>query len=153
MANFPILYLDDRYASHANWHFSQTSAQKFFGLRGRKCPFTNDAVSAAEDGVVASFRIREPFTYHYPEFRQASLVLEFKSERMVGECELVVKLIYGRNKIPLSPGCQSGLQNSVRANGSRRNMIEKRTVCVHCNYSFFCRRAVWSNRDGFVYNL
>jgi len=32
-------------------------------------------------------------------------VKKFESERMVGECELVVKLICGRNEVPLSPGC------------------------------------------------
>jgi hypothetical protein len=42
--------------------------------------------------VVHSFGIREAFKYLGEEFDQASLVLKFESERMVGECELVVKL-------------------------------------------------------------
>jgi hypothetical protein len=50
-------------------------------------------VSAAEEGIVPSFGIREVFTYLCQEFGQASLVLKFESQRMVGECELVVKLI------------------------------------------------------------
>jgi len=95
---------EPRYALHANWHL-QTYAQKRFSLCSRKRPFTNDAVSAAEDGVGFSFGIREEFTCFCQEFGQASLVLKFESERMVGECELVVKLICGRNEVPLSPGC------------------------------------------------
>jgi len=65
----------------------------------------NDAVCAAEDAVVPSFGIRKAFTYLGQEFGQAFLVLKFESERMVGECELVVKLIYDFNKVALSPGC------------------------------------------------
>ena len=96
-ANFPILYLHDRYASHANGHLSQLSAQKRFSLRSRKRPFTNDAASAAEDGVVPSFGIREEFTYLCQEFGQAPLVLKFESERTVGECELLAEQTRGRS--------------------------------------------------------
>jgi hypothetical protein len=62
-------------------------------------------VSVTEDGVVPSFGIREEFPYFGQEFGQAPLVHKFESERMVIECELVIKLIYDFNKVPLSPGC------------------------------------------------
>src|SRR4029077_7840573 len=39
LANFPIFYLHDRYASHANWNLSQTSAQKRLSVRGCESPF------------------------------------------------------------------------------------------------------------------
>jgi hypothetical protein len=74
-------------------------------MRRRKRPFTNDEVFATTHGVVLSFGIREAFTYLCQEFGQASLVLKFESERMVGECELVVKLICDFNKISLSSVC------------------------------------------------
>jgi len=99
LVNFSILYLHDRYALHANWHL-QTYAQKRFSLCSRKRPFTIDAVSAAEDGVGFSFGIRAEFTC----FAKNS-VKKFESERMLGESELFVKLICGRNEVPLSPGC------------------------------------------------
>ena len=76
-----------------------------FSLASRKRPFTNDAVPAAEDGVSLSFRIWEELTYLFQEFGQASLVPKFELERMVGECELVVKLICDFNEVPLPPGC------------------------------------------------
>jgi len=63
----------------------------------------NDVVSVAEDGVSFSFEIREEFAYLCQKFRQGFLVLEF--ERMVGDCELIAKLIYDFNEVPLSPGC------------------------------------------------
>ena|SRR6266404_611453 len=105
LANFPILHLHNRDASRTNWCLSQTPVQKKFGLGSRKRPFTNDAVAAAEDAVDSSFGIRVAFTYLSQEFGQASLVLKFESECMVGECEFVVKLIYDFHNIPLSPGC------------------------------------------------
>src|SRR5258708_38996808 len=80
LANFPILYLQDRYASRTNWHFSQTPAQKRLALGRRKRPFTNDAVSAAEDGVGFSLGIRAAFTYLRTEFGNDPLVFEFDSE-------------------------------------------------------------------------
>jgi hypothetical protein len=81
------------------------SAQKRFGMRSRKRPFTNDVVSVAEDGVDLSFGVREESDYLCQEFRQALLVPEFEFERVVDECELVAKLIYDFNEVPLSPGC------------------------------------------------
>ena len=78
-------------------------------MRSRKRPFTGDAVLAAEDGRGFSFGIREVFMYFCQEFAQASLVLKFEVKRMVGECELVVKLIYDFDEVPLSQGRQSGL--------------------------------------------
>src|SRR5260221_14703413 len=104
MANFSIPYLHDPYALHPNWFFLQTPAQKRFSLGSRKRPFTNDAVLVAEDGVGFSFGIREAFLYFCQEFDQASLVFKIESERIVGESELVVKLIYDFNKVALSPG-------------------------------------------------
>jgi hypothetical protein len=89
LANFPILYLHDRYASHGNWNLSRTSAQKRFSMRRRKRQFTNDEVFATTDGVVLSIGIREVFTHLRQEFAQAFLVLKFEVKRMVGECELV----------------------------------------------------------------
>src|SRR5260221_5950703 len=80
LANFPILYLHHRYASRTNWCLSQTPVQKRFGLGCRERPFSNDAVSVAEDGVGFSFGIRVAFTYLGQEFGQASLVLKFESE-------------------------------------------------------------------------
>jgi hypothetical protein len=85
MADFPMLYLDDRYASHPNWHLPQTSVQKRFSVRSRKYPFTGNAVLAAEDGGGPSFGIREVFTHLCQEFAQASLVLKFEVKRMVGD--------------------------------------------------------------------
>jgi len=105
-------------------------------MRSGKRPFTDDVVSIAEDGVDLSFAVREEFEYLRQEFRQALLVLEFELERMVLECELVVKLIYEFNEVPLSPGRQSGLQNPIRARRFNRSIVENGTLCVHCYLLF-----------------
>jgi len=60
------------------------SAQKWFCPGSRERPFTNDAVSVAEDGGVPSFVIREAFPYLCQEFGQAPLVLKLESERNLG---------------------------------------------------------------------
>jgi hypothetical protein len=138
---------------HANFYFSHRPARERFSLRSRKRPFSNDAVSAAEDGVGFSFGIREEFTCLCQEFGQASLVLKFESERMVGEGELVVNLICAATKFPCLQAAkavcriQSGVVGFAEA--SLRTVL-----CVFIAiYSFFCRLAVSSNCDGVVYNL
>jgi hypothetical protein len=114
-------------------------------MRSGKRPFTDDVVSIAEDGVDLSFAVREEFEYLRQEFRQALLVLEFELERMVLECELVVKLIYDFNEVPLSAGRQSGLQNPIRASASTA-ALSRTVLCVFIGiYSFFCFLAVSSN--------
>ena len=99
-----MLYLHDRYASHTNWHLPQTSGQKRFRVRSRKYPLAGDAVLAPEDNGGPPFGIREVFTHLCREFAKALLVLKFQVKRMVGECELVVKLIYDFNEVPLAQG-------------------------------------------------
>ena len=79
LANSPVPYLHDRNASRTNWCLSQTPVQKKLGRGIRKRPFTNDAVSAADDAVDFSFGIRVTFTYLSQEFGQASLVLNSSS--------------------------------------------------------------------------
>src|SRR5262245_48528439 len=64
------------------------------------------------------------------------LSLNSSSERMVLEYELVVKLIYDFNEVPLSPGRQSGLQNPIRARRFNRSIVENGTLCVHCYLLF-----------------
>ena len=55
---------------------------------------------------------------------------------MVLECELVVKLIYEFNEVPLSLGRQSGLQNPIRARRFNRSIVENGTLSVHCYLLF-----------------
>jgi hypothetical protein len=114
-------------------------------MRSGKRPFTDDVVSIAEDGVDLSFAVREEFEYLRQEFRQALLVLEFELERMVLECELVVKLIYDFNEVPLSPAAKAVCRTRSGL-GASAEALSRTVLCVFIAiYSFFCFLAVSCN--------
>jgi hypothetical protein len=72
---------------------------------------------------------------------------------MVGERELVVKLIGNFGKVVCFQAAKAvcRIRPEVMASAEA---LSRTVLCVFIAiYSFFCRRVVSSNCDGFVYNL
>src|SRR5215472_7753844 len=89
-----ILSAHDRCASQGNWESKVRGARAGHSLRCRKFPFSKDVISALEGRIYFQRGVREKLPRFLKEFDQAPLVRKLEVERMVGEREVVVKLIH-----------------------------------------------------------
>ena len=93
MDNFSVLNTCDRCAAQGNWK-AKVRGSIGHSLRCRKLPFSNSVISALEARIYFHHGVREKLPRFLKEFDQALFVRKLDVERMVGECEAVVKLIH-----------------------------------------------------------
>jgi hypothetical protein len=100
MSDSSILNLDDCGTAQDNWK-SIAPGSKLFNLRCRKPPFSHGVISAFKGRNWFHHCVREQLARFLKEFGHAPLISKLEIKRVIVECEVVGKLIYGSGNVSL----------------------------------------------------